>query len=190
MKKEIFLNGVLVGEIEATGCYENDMDAVRTFLDERGLRKEIPICQAMFNGATSFANTAAYLYKRDLQRTPRMGVSLVPFIVNTAFALELYLKALSQKHGITPKATHELVKLYRSLPDKAHFEIETVTPKCALERNFVDTPEVELCLKKVNNAFREWRYFYENERLGPVPIEPTIFVLQVLHEAYCLPPSA
>lgn len=137
----------------------------------------------------AFANTSAYLYERDLRRTPRKGVSIVPFVVNAAFGIELYFKALAQKHGVTLKG-HELIKLYKALPAKAYIEIDTVSPKCAAERQLDSAPDFRGYLTLLNNAFVDWRYFYEKDRLGPINIEPTIFVMQVLHEACSIPKDA
>ncbi|SDI25340.1 HEPN domain-containing protein [Pseudomonas benzenivorans] len=184
--KTVLLNGISVGEVVSTGDTERDSEAVRQFLKSKGLHKETSQFQAVFNQALAFANTSAYLYERDLRCSPRNGVSLVPFVVNAAFSIELYLKALSQKHGVALRG-HELIKLYEALPSKAHIEIQTVTPRCADNRTLGEPPELLAYLKDLNNAFIEWRYSYELERTGAVHIEPTIFVMEVLHEACRLP---
>lgn len=40
-KKEVILNGIVVGEVEATGNIERDLQAIRAFLKEKGLHKEV-----------------------------------------------------------------------------------------------------------------------------------------------------
>ena len=170
----------------SSGDTERDAEAVRHFLKSKGLHKEVSLFQAVFNQALAFANTSAYLYERDLRRSPRRGVSVVPFVVNAAFAIELYLKALAQKHGTSLRG-HELVKLHKALPAAAYAEIEVVTPRCAANRALGEEPDFSAYLASLNNAFVDWRYSYELERTGAVHIEPTIFVMEVLHKACRLP---
>jgi hypothetical protein len=187
--KTVLLNGVAVGEVMSSGDSEHDLEAVRQFLKDKGLHKEISLFHAIFNQALAFANTSAYLYERDLRRSPRKGISVVPFVVNAAFGIELYLKALAQKHGVSLRG-HELVKLHAALPSVALAEIELVTLRCAVNRALGESPDFVAYLKNLNNTFVEWRYSYELERTGTVQIEPTIFVMEVLHEACRLSPAA
>lgn len=187
--KAVLLNGIAVGEVEATGDVARDIETIRQFLKDEGLHKETSLFQGMLNQAFAFANTSAYLYERDLRRPPRKGTSAVPFVVNAAFAIELYLKALAQKHGITLRG-HELLKLYKALPNGALSEIRSVTSQCAANRALGEEPNFVAYLKELNNSFVEWRYCYELERTGQVRTEPTIFVMEVLHESCRLPKSA
>ena len=184
--KAVLLNGIVVGEVVSTGDIERDTEAVRAFLESKGLRKDISLFQGMFNQAVAFANTSALLYERDLRRPPRKGVSCTPFVVNAAFSIELYLKALAQKHGIALRG-HELAKLFKALPIQALSEIETVIPRCAANRALGEEPDFPRYLRELNTAFVDWRYCYELERTGAVSIEPTIFVMEVLHESCRLP---
>ena len=184
--KTVLLNGIVVGEVVSTGDTERDIEAVRQYLKSKGLHKAVSPYQAIYNQAVAFANTSAYLYERDLRRTPRKGFSAVPFVVNAAFGIELYLKALAQKHGIALRG-HELVKLYKALPSAALVEIEAVTAPCAANRALGETPNFLAYLENLNSAFVDWRYSYELEKTGSVHIEPTIFVMEVLHEACGLP---
>ena len=187
--KTILLNGIVVGKVISTGDVEKDTEAVRQFLKDRGLHKETTLFQAIFNQANAFANTSAYVYERDLRRQPRNDKSIAPFVVNAAFSIELYLKALAQKHGTSLRG-HELVKLNKALPKKALLEIESVIPKCAANRRLTGKTDFAAYLKHLNNTFVDWRYCYELERTGPVHIEPTIFVMEVLHDSCRLPPTA
>jgi hypothetical protein len=187
--KTILLNGVAVGEVMSTGDMEQDAESVRQFLKGKGLHKEVTQFQAVLNQALAFANTSAYLYERDLRRPPRKGFSAAPFVVNASFSIELYLKALAQKHGVALRG-HELTKLHKALPKRALEEIEAVKPRCASNRNLGEAPQFTAYLKELNNAFVQWRYSYELEKTGAVRIEPTIFVMEVLHEACRLPPDA
>lgn len=187
--KTILLNGIAVGEVVSTGDTEKDAEAVRDFLKAKGLHKEVSLFQAIFNQALAFANTSAYLYERDLRKSPRKSFTASPFVVNAAFSIELYLKALAQKHGLTLRG-HELMKLYVALPSKANAEINRVIPQCAANRALGEPPNFVGYLQNLNNAFVQWRYSYELEKTGTVHIEPTIFVMEVLHQACRLPAPA
>jgi hypothetical protein len=180
--KTVLLNGIVVGEVVSTGDAEHDTRVIRQFLKSKGLHKEISLYQAIYNQAVAFANTSAYLYERDLRRLPRKGISAAPFVVNAAFGIELYLKALAQKHSIALRG-HELTKLYKALPREALIEIKTVIPQCAANRALNETPNFEAYLGTLNRAFIDWRYSYELKQTGTVHIEPTIFVMEVLHTA-------
>ena len=187
MKKLVLLNGIAVGEVEALGNDEQDVLAVREFLESRGLRKEVTPFQGAYNAALAFANTAAYLYDRDLRRPPRRGQSVAPFVVNAAFAIELYFKALALKHGKTLRG-HELAQLHQNLPQAALSGIEQAIPSCAREHSLTGPPDFARYVRELNDVYSEWRYYYEKEQAGKVEIEPTIFIMRVLHEA-CFPPT-
>ena len=187
--KTVLLNGIAVGQVQSTGDTDKDSEIVRQFLKDKGLHKEVSLFQAMFNQAVAFANTSAHLYERDLKRAPRKGFSAAPFVVNAAFSIELYIKALAQKHGKSLRG-HELLKLYKALPKAALLEIEKVIPKCAANRALGEAPNFPKYLSELNNTFIEWRYCYEREKTGAVHIEPTIFVMEVFHESCRYPTDA
>ncbi|MEO5935791.1 MAG: hypothetical protein ABIP81_01120 [Terriglobales bacterium] len=103
-KKTFYVNGIIVGEMDATGDFQKDMEAFRQFLRDKGLHKEVTKVQAMFRQALSFATTAAHLYERDLIRAPRNMLSVAPFVVNSVFSIELYLRLFTSfkatLHGV------------------------------------------------------------------------------------------
>lgn len=187
--KTVVIDGIVVGQVTSTGDMARDAEAARDLLKSKGIHLEISRFQAILNQAVGFTNTSAYLYERDLRRSPFNGVSAAPFVVNAAFGIELYLKALAAKDGVLLRG-HELVKLYESLPRTAQQEIDAVIPKCAASRKLGEPPRFLAYLTDLNNTFVDWRYSYEAETPMAVHIEPTIFVMQVLHEACHLPPAA
>jgi hypothetical protein len=83
-KKTVYLNGIVVGQVKATGEHEKDMRTALQFLKENGLHQETTPVQAMFRQALSFATTAAHLHKTDFLKAPRNGFSIAPFVVNGA----------------------------------------------------------------------------------------------------------
>ncbi len=82
-----------------------------------------------------------------------------------------------------PVKGHKLVELYDSLPPEAHKAIEAAIPglakKWKLEGNIIFRDYIS----ELNNGFVEWRYCYEVGQKNMVRTEPTIFAMEVLHEA-------
>ena len=183
-KKKLYVNGILVGEVDATGEFQKDMAVAQDFLRRRGLNKEVTKVQAMFRQALSFATTSAYLYQRDLLKTPRKGLSIAPFVVNSAFSIELYLKTLHELQGVTARG-HALLELYDTLSDVARdtvfrFALEHA-PEYKVKLNTRE--EFRSFVAEMNNAFVEWRYCYETGHANRIDIQPTILVMKALHEA-------
>ncbi len=185
MKKNILLNGIIVGEVNTTGNLELDAEVAHEFLSKKGLLKERTPENEIFSTACAFANTSSHIYENGLKKQPRNGTSIVPFVVNATFAIELYIKALAKKYNVTLRG-HELLKLYKKLPQEALKEIEQVISKCADDRKIVQ-PNFVKYLNELNTAFVDWRYIFEKSKSGLIQIEPTIFVMQVLHEAFNFP---
>lgn len=184
-KKSILLNGIVVGEVAAMGDIKLDAKVAHEFLAKNGLLKERHPAEEIFSSAVAFANTSAHLYERGLKKQPTKGASIVPFVVNSAFAIELYFKALARKHDVTLRG-HELLNLYTALPKKALVEIEMAIPGCANDRKIV-SPNFVGYIQELNNAFVIWRYIFEKSDAEIIHVEPIIFVMQVLHEAFRLP---
>jgi hypothetical protein len=182
--KTIYVNGVVVGEIPATGSRDGDMAAMRQFLKDKGLHREVTKVQAMFGQALSFATTAAHLHERDLLKAPRNGLSIAPFVVNSAFAIELYLKTLHELGGTSIRG-HELLELYDRLSDATR----AVVVKHALLNatgygvTLTTADQFRSFVAELNNSFVDWRYCYETGKTGTVTIQPTIVVMKAVHEA-------
>jgi hypothetical protein len=177
--KELFVNGVLVGEVPATGDTATDVAVVQQFLKDRGLYREVTVVQAMFRQAASFADTAAMLYA-DLQKKPSRGLTIAPFVVNLTFSIELYLKTLAQAHGA--KLTgHELASLFDELPPRAVEAVEAAAKGYGAGAGTLQT--VRACLHDLKGGFVQWRYVYEHEQGPEVKVESSIWVAGVLHAA-------
>jgi hypothetical protein len=165
--KTIYLNGIIVGEVPATGDQDKDLEEMRQFLKDKGLHKEVTKVQAMFRQALSFSTTAAHLHQQDLLKAPRNGLSLAPFVVNSAFAIELYLKTLHELSGTSIRG-HELLDLYDKLSDATR----NVVIKHALANaagygvTLTAADQFRTFLAELNNSFVEWRYCYETGKTG------------------------
>lgn len=180
--KTVYLNGIAVGQVPAMGDLEKDREVAQQFLKDKGLYKETTLIQAMFRQAVSFCTTSAHLYEKDLKKVPRNGLSVAPFVVNCAFSLELYLKTLAQIHGVSLRG-HKLIEIYDSLPPEAHKAIEAAIPGLTKKWKLSGNIILRDYISELNNAFVEWRYCYEVGQTNMVRIEPTIFAMEVLHDA-------
>jgi len=180
--KKLFVNGVLIGEVPATGDNRKDAEIARAYIESKGLHKEVTRVQSMFRQALAFANTSAYLYERDLRNVPRNGLSAAPFVVNIAFAIEIYLKTLAQIHGASLNG-HDLLKLFNALPAAASAAIDAAVPAATAQYVLDGQPTVKDCLEQLNGVFVEWRYLYEKPDSKEVKIQHAIFICKVLHDA-------
>lgn len=185
MTKTLYVNGLIVGEVPATGDHDKDIEVMRQFLRDKGLHREVTKVQAMFRQAISFSTTAAHLYRQDLSKAPRNGLSIAPFVVNSAFSIELYLKTLHELQSTSPGKEHHLLKLYdgltvatrdvvvrHALADGASYGVRLTTADQF--RGFMD---------ELDSAFVDWRYCHESGNASRITIQPTILVMKAVHEA-------
>jgi hypothetical protein len=179
--KKLFFNGNFVTNYESTGDDRKDLELTRSILREKGLYQEINRERAMFNHAYAFATTSSYLYSKDLAVVPRNGVSAVPFIVNSAFAIELYLKTLGQLHN-APSRGHDLLDLFDKLPESARAAIEKHFSLGKWQCGITTLEEYRKGLQELRGAFVEWRYLYESQDANEIKFQPMIFTMEVLHE--------
>jgi hypothetical protein len=180
--RKLLLNGIYVGEIDVTGNQEQDAAAAIEMLKQKGLHKEPSAIRSMFQQALSFAKTAAYLHEKDLSRSPWNGHSVAPFIVNTAFSIELYLKTLGKIFN-KPMKGHDLLTLFDSLPTAAHQAIDAVLPACTRELGPAGNVDLRTCISELANSFVEWRYLHERVGQQTAHVDRLIFVAKVMDEA-------
>jgi len=183
VKKDIIFNGVIVGSHEATGDNLKDIKAIQEILKTKGLHKETTTNDAMYNQANAFATVANDLYKRDLTTSPFKGISVSPFVVNAAFSIELYLKAIHDAYGNKIKG-HHLASIYKGMPKKGkeHFlnTADDVRSRYQLESG----EDIHTCLESLSRAFEQWRYLYEYDQIG-TELQSIRYTMHVSHEACC-----
>ena len=182
-KKEILVNGIVVGVVEATGDMEKDAQAVQDYLKGKGLYREISTDDAMHGQANSFAEVANDLYRRDLKNSPYKGSSTAPFVVNAVFSIEIYLKTIHFLYGSNVRG-HNLLDLYERLQDDAKSIVlssaEDIRPQYKLEEGV----DVINCLTSLSKAFEDWRYLYEHRKLQ-TELQSIRYTMHVAHEACC-----
>ena len=182
-KKEVLLNGIVVGEIDATGNMETDAKAVRKFLKEKGLYRTVSTDDAMHGQANSFAEVANDLYRRDLKHSPYKGSSLAPFIVNAALSIEIYLKAIHYLSGST-RRSHDLIYLYRQLSNDMKSIVLSSATDIRPRYNLQEGVDILACLKSLSGAFVNWRYLYEQKKMQ-AEVQSVRYTMHVTHEACC-----
>ena len=136
----------------------------------------------MFGQALSFARMASYIRNKDLLSRPWNGSSVAPFVVNSAFSIELYLKTLA-KICNKPMTGHDLLKLFDSLPPEASQRIDAVLPGCLKDWAPAGGIALRTCISELKTAFVDWRYLYESTGKKEIKIDRVIFVMKVLDEA-------
>lgn len=181
MTRELKLNGVVVGTIPRTGDDSADALAGKALLQSKGLWQEIPRAKIMFAHALNFARVASRIHSESIVIRKDVHAS-TPFAVNSAFAVEVYLKTFMKLHGVELKRVHELDRLYAALPDPARDALEVATARHGMERPHAQVSSCQSVLSEISQSFIDWRYAYEKE--GPVhfPMEKVIVVTQALHE--------
>lgn len=118
-------------------------------------------CQEMFRVACTFCECADLAQEKHQHDTADIGFYNTPSIVNSAFACEVFLKAILKFRQIkTPKA-HKLKKLYDKLPVELRERIKQDVSCGYLDmwQNCFGLEYIDL----TSNAFVEWRYIYEHD---------------------------
>lgn len=180
--KTFYFNGVPIGELPMTGDADVDIEIARKFLKEKGLYKETELVPAMLQQAISFGKIARLIYDGNLSTVPSNPIGIIPFVVNSAFSIELYLKTLAQIHN-TPLRGHKLLDLYDELSAVAKQQIEAQTKEYKTLKNFQGNIDLRAHLEDLNNAFTEWRYAYEFDKVTLVRPIDAFVVLDVLHRS-------
>ena len=181
--KSLILDGIVVGEYLGSDDYEEDMQAALATLKSMGLHKEVSIFAAMRRQAESFTAMSHLAYNAFQNRRPSAPpITLVPFVVNSAFALELYLKTLIHANGgDVPRNEHRLTNLFKLLPSGVQQRIEQMTVE---HRNrYAPTTAGTFAerLAPISTAFVRWRYAYEHDRLELVVPHSVILLLAACH---------
>jgi len=86
---------------------------------------------------------------------------IIPQVSMTAFALELYIKAILARLNLPAVRKHDLFELYRLLPPDSQLEI--------LIGSGYARDEFEQMLKSAADAFEEFRYMFEFDAIHTSP---------------------
>ena len=141
----------------------------------------------MFRHACAFADCADMAEAKFRHDTADIEWYTTPAIVNSAFACEVYLKAILLYNGISPDKIHKIGDLYAKLPDsiKDFVRMTTANNHGGI---WTDNWGFEL-LENISDAFREWRYSYEHDwgksRIMHIDISFLKAFRNALREACC-----
>ena len=181
--KDLYLNGELIGRYNSTGDYGADAKQIQEILREKGLDRTISRPIQMFYQALSFCENGRISLRSRSEILPTNPLSIAPFVVNSTFAIELYLKALA---GCYQKKLwgHDLLSLYDELPTEAAALIERRISMLQSSAHFFSSVnQLRDALAKAASAFVEWRYL-DKDSAGPIEIAGQIEIGRVLHEAF------
>lgn len=178
--KTVIVDNKPIGYVKDVADRNEAARLAQDLIKSKGLLRDIPKSESIYNQAQSFSNTSAYLYEKYLKSLPRNPQSIAPFVVNAAFSAEMYLKCLQEIHGQISE-THALTALFKSLPNKVKDKINKTSQKFESQYEIEQGVLFKDHLKNINHAFVNWRYIYEKSN-EYVSIQQIIFVLQVLHE--------
>jgi hypothetical protein len=173
MKKLKLLNsqGAVVAQVPDTVL--NDPVAARELLATLGYASE-PKSKAhlTFAQANCFASTAADIYHSHLNKNIKelKPEYVAPFIVNSTFSIELFLKSIHIAHETKNYQTvfdkHNLKELFFSLPGKIQNDIHKSLKAClAAENRAEDEINLSTRFRELANAFVDWRYMHEKKYL-------------------------
>jgi hypothetical protein len=157
-EKTLYLNGKAICNYEAPPDSKAEMELCRRLLKERGLWTLVSAETVIFNQAVAFANTAALVYERDLSTQPiKNGHSAGPFVVNSAFATELYLKTLGLLYGKEMHG-HDLAKLFREIPQEGLKAVEKKLAELAPKDGWLGNIATKDDFSAVGSNFRLRHY--------------------------------
>lgn len=182
--KKLYLNGKLVGQVLQTGDVRADAEAGIELLKSKGLYKKSSKAQVMYHQARSFAEVSKRLYQSNRHLQSWRNTDVAPFVVNTCFALEVYLKGIIELvDGGSPKG-HDLLKIFEKLPEKIQNQLEAKFSGVVKEDGPVETLSIRECLKQHQNAFVDWRYLYETDFVDKVSVGNVVALAMTMDEVF------
>jgi hypothetical protein len=178
---KVFFDGKFVGEVPETGDREANLKAMSALLRARGAPAPLTRSQAAFRQASAFAINAQHLFNAGLVGVPpRNPMNVIPFAVNAAFAVELYLKTLGFVHGRKLHG-HNLLSLLDDLPAEAKDQLRLEIARAPATEGIKDFDGFRTEVARVRHVFKEWRYLHERDSAPEIRFHEFIHVLNVLH---------
>ena len=114
-------------------------------------------CQEMFRHACTFCECADMALDKFKHDTADIGFYVSPVTINSAFACEVFLKAILKHQDIKSTKSHKFRDLYEALPLELKEWI-----KNEVSGGYPDM-WTNLYLDNISNAFVKWRYNYEHD---------------------------
>jgi hypothetical protein len=179
--RKIYFEGKFVGEVPVTGNMQADLKAASALLRSHASAQPLTRPQAAFRQASAFAINAQHLFNAGLVGVPpREPMNVIPFAVNAAFAIELYLKTLGFVHGRKLHG-HNLLSLLDELPAEAKDLLRLEIARAPATEGIKDSDGFRTEVARVRHVFKEWRYLHERDSAPEIRFLEFIHVLNVLH---------
>ena len=118
-------------------------------------------CQEMFRDACAFCECADLALKAEQHPTADISWYDLPAIVQSAFACEVFLKAILKHQDVKSPKLHKLRDLYEALPLELKEWIKNEVS--GGYRDMWTNSWGQDYLDNISNAFVEWRYSYEHD---------------------------
>ncbi len=187
--KLIDKSGAVIGNVNSDVM--DDPDELRKILKKSSQYTGVKTQYEMILGqANSFASVAADIYHSQLTKNI-VSVKpeyIAPFIVNSVFAIELFLKTIHIQNDTKSYAQvsneHSLKKLYFSLPGKLQQSLIHSLNACLVaEKKEVDTIDLPARFRELANAFVDWRYLHEKKHLKIKSLPDLITIMSSLYNS-------
>ncbi|UPW20317.1 hypothetical protein M0C34_08670 [Agarivorans sp. TSD2052] len=172
-----------IGKIPDSGDPVENAKRYTQFLKDKNLYVEFSQSTLMFKQARAFAKIARDIHSKSLLKPPFSQEASAPFVVNSAFACEMYLKTLQNIYG-KAEEIHSLSSLFKHLPNKLKDKINKLTKEKSVEFQIQSKTLFKDHIKTISNAFVDWRYIYEQES-ATVNISVILLILTVLDTLAC-----
>lgn len=124
--------------------------------------KEKEYCRQIFLEACEFANAASSYYDKLINDSIYVHYFVVA-IVNMSFALELFLKSITYykiDNPVFKNKGHSIKRLIEMLPPKDKKDFLN-----KIQHMIGSQEEYESNIKEIDDAFKKWRYVYEENSL-------------------------
>jgi len=178
-KKRVIHSGRCIGEIEDSGDPLRNAGLAKDVAIKAGVCHAEDRARVMFRHAVAFWNVAKNICETDLPDVFTKPQVLPPFVVNAAFAVEMYLKCLHQAHD-QPKRGHGLIDLFEALPPPVKERLGACATTLAGQYGVKGEQPFGSHLEHLDAAFVKWRYIYEEMQY--IEVQTVVFVAHVLHQ--------
>ncbi|MBQ7903188.1 MAG: hypothetical protein IJ362_05605 [Oscillospiraceae bacterium] len=143
-------------------------------------------CREMFRHACAFCECADMAFEKFKHDTADIAWYTTPAVVNSAFACEVFSKALMEYYNISVKKAHGLKDMYEKFPQELQDWIKIrVLNNYGSWENMWGFPYID----NISDAFVKWRYHYEHDwnKSASMYIETGFLTVyrDVLREACC-----
>jgi hypothetical protein len=181
--RTLLVDGKPIAEIPISGDIEKDVAAVKAAMTEAGVDRSLSSLDLLLQQARSFGATAMFIYGTKLSRKPWDHSAVTPFVVNSVFSIELYLKAVGKIFGKNLHGHRLRTELFDNLPAAAVHAIDLLATQYQEDKGSEAPGDLRPVLETLNNAFVLWRYPHEGKDAPYFKVSDAIATLDILDAA-------